>query len=405
MESEYSKLTIEITKKLSKKEKKDNGIFITPRTIIKKLFERIKQECSDVMRILEPSAGTCEIALAASEAYPAASIDAIEYNDVIFAATSETINPEKMNYVKADFTRWTPEVGKKYDLIVGNPPYVVCGKEDVPAQYKDYVTGRPNLFCTFMLHSISMLAPGGVLAFIIPTSFLNAAYYSKTRNYMKSVGTILDIINFTKDNKFIETQQATIGLIYRLHLSSLPSLPIVPTTECKFSMKVGDNYVFTENADDIKEILCGSTTLKALGIQVKTGTVVWNEHKDILTDDATKTLLIYNSNVAKTNSVEILQFNNDEKKQYIMMDGSAGPCIVVNRGNGNSAYQLTYAYVDGKRPYLVENHLNMILCKTETMAKKILVSFANEKTVKFVSTFLGNNGLSKTELETIFPIY
>jgi adenine-specific DNA-methyltransferase len=402
MESEYSKLTIDITKKLSKKEKKDNGIFITPRTIIKKLFERIKPECSDVMRILEPSAGTCEIALAAHEAYPDATIDAIEYNDTIFAATAKTINQEKINYVKADFTRWTSESGKKYDIIMGNPPYVVCGKEDVPAQYKDYVTGRPNLFCTFMLHSISMLAPGGVLAFIIPTSFLNSAYYSKTRNYMKSVGTILDIINFTKDNKFIETQQATIGLIYRLHLSDAP---VVPTTECKFSMKVGNNYVFTENADDIKEILRGSTTLKALGIQVKTGTVVWNEHKDILTDDATKTLLIYNSNVAKTNSVEILQFNNDEKKQYIMMDGSAGPCIVVNRGNGNSAYQLSYAYVDGKRPYLVENHLNMILCKTEATAKKILASFANEKTVRFVSTFLGNNGLSKTELETIFPIY
>ena len=402
MESEYSKLTIDITKKLSKKEKKDNGIFITPRTIIKKLFERIKPECPhDIMRILEPSAGTCEIALAAHEAYPDATIDAIEYNDAIFAATVETINPANINFVKADFTRWNNKAAK-YDLIVGNPPYVVCGKEDVPAQYKDYVTGRPNLFCTFMLHSISMLAPGGVLAFIIPTSFLNAAYYSKTRNYMKSVGIILDIINFTKDNKFIETQQATIGLIYRLHSASVLNST---TTECKFSMKVGDNYIFTENAEDIKEILRGSTTLKALGIQVKTGTVVWNEHKDILTDDATKTLLIYNSNVAKTNSVEILQFSNDEKKQYITMDGSTGPCIVVNRGNGNSAYQLSYAYVDGKRPYLVENHLNMILCKTEATAKKILASFANEKTVKFVSTFLGNNGLSKTELETIFPIY
>lgn len=399
MESEYSKLTIDITKKLSKKEKKDNGIFITPRTIIKKLFERIKPECPpDIMRILEPSAGTCEIALAAHEAYPDATIDAIEYNDTIFAATAETINQANINYVKADFTRWTSE-SAKYDIIVGNPPYVVCRKEDVPPQYKDYVTGRPNLFCTFMLHSISMLAPGGVLAFIIPTSFLNAAYYSKTRNYMKTMGTIIDIINFTKDNKFIETQQATIGLIYRLHSS------IVPISECKFSMKVGDNYMFTENAEDVKEILRGSTTLKTLGIQVKTGTVVWNEHKDILTDDATKTLLIYNSNVAKTNSVEILQFNNEEKKQYITMDGSTGPCIVVNRGNGNSAYQLSYAYVDGKRPYLVENHLNMILCKTEATAKKILESFANEKTVKFVSTFLGNNGLSKTELETIFPIY
>jgi hypothetical protein len=109
--------------------------------------------------------------------------------------------------------------------------------------------------------------------------------------------------------------------------------------------------------------------------------------------------------VAKTNSVVIQEFANDEKKQFIEMEGTNEPVIVVNRGNGNSAYKLSYAYVDGVRPYLVENHLNMILCKTEENAKKILASFANEKTEEFVSMFLGNNGLSKTELETIFPIY
>ena len=142
-----------------------------------------------------------------------------------------------------------------------------------------------------------------------------------------------------------------------------------------------------------------------MGISVKTGTVVWNQHKGILTNDSTKTLLIYNTNVAKTNTVVIQSFANDEKKQYILMDGATEPIIVVNRGNGNSAYKLSYAYVDGTRPYLVENHLNMIMCKTEKNARLILASFANKKTEEFVSLFLGNNGLSKTELETIFPIY
>jgi hypothetical protein len=36
---------------------------------------------------------------------------------------------------------------------------------------------------------------------------------------------------------------------------------------------------------------------------------------------------------------------------------------------------------------------------------KIIDSFKNPKTKKFIELFLGNNGLSKTELETIFPIY
>jgi hypothetical protein len=96
-------------------------------------------------------------------------------------------------------------------------------------------------------------------------------------------------------------------------------------------------------------------------------------------------------------------FKNGEKKQYIDQEGSTDPVIVVNRGNGNSAYKLSYALVDGRAPYLVENHLNIIECGTR--APQILASLANEKTRQFVALFLGNNGLSKTELETIFPIY
>ena len=394
MENEYSKLTIDITNKLSKKEKKENGIFITPRTIIEKLFAEIRKHTTNFDRILEPSAGTCEIANYARTVFPDAAIDAVEFNDTIFREVSKTI--VNINYVHADFTKWTSSYN--YDLIVGNPPYVVCGKEDVPEQYQQYVVGRPNLFCTFMLHSISMLAPGGILAFIIPTSFLNAAFYAKIRNYMKSVGTILNIVNFANDGKFIETQQATIGLIFKKE-------PVLTIMDCKFSIKFGDNYIFTENSDDIKSVLTGSTTLADMGIKVKTGTVVWNQHKPILTDDKTKTLLIYNTNVAKTNNVVIQDFANDEKKQFISTNGTNEPIIVVNRGNGNSAYKLSYAYIDGKTPYLVENHLNMILCKTEENARIILASFTNKKTETFVSMFLGNNGLSKTELETIFPIY
>ena len=41
MESQYSKLTIDITKKLTKNEKKDYGIYITPNTIITRLYDSV----------------------------------------------------------------------------------------------------------------------------------------------------------------------------------------------------------------------------------------------------------------------------------------------------------------------------------------------------------------------------
>ena len=90
--------------------------------------------------------------------------------------------------------------------------------------------------------------------------------------------------------------------------------------------------------------------------------------------------------------------------------------MVVKRGHGNSKYVLNYALIDmpANSPYLVENHLNEIyyagskkLAKKEVLAlfNKVIKSFENKKTLEFIRLFIGNNGLSKTELETIFPIY
>ena len=119
---------------------------------------------------------------------------------------------------------------------------------------------------------------------------------------------------------------------------------------------------------------------------------------------------ISNNKKSKTDTIE-------EKAQYINLDGSTierkkGCAIIVNRGNGNSKYKLNYALVPEDFPYYVaENHLNVIdICCDDQSVKldifsKIIKSFQDPRTTQFIDMFLGNNGLSKTELETIFPIY
>ena len=95
-----------------------------------------------------------------------------------------------------------------------------------------------------------------------------------------------------------------------------------------------------------------------------------------------------------------------------MRPGSSDPVLVVNRGNGNSAYKLSWSIVDGETEYLVENHLNVIYTPTFVERKNLLKvystiskSFKDRRTKQFIKLYLGNNGLSKTELESIFPIY
>ena len=410
LNEQYSQLSISITNELSKDEKKEYGIFITPNVIIRKLFESILKYTNengiDIQNILEPSCGTCEIVNYCDNLFNGIHIDAIEINNKIFESIKPLNFKNTVTILQEDFINFHSVI--KYDLIVGNPPYFVLDKNyKIPKEMEPYIYGRPNIFGLFIIHSISMLADNGILSFIIPKSFLNSSYYSKIRNFIKETCKIIEIIDFEKDNKFIDTQQSTFGIILKKESNNL-----FTSIECKYSIKFNDNFMFTNDSIFLKNLLEGTTTLAKLGLNVRTGNIVWNQHKDKLTDDENETVLIYNTNLTKEHTIDLKTFKNEEKKQYIKKDGRIDPILVVNRGNGNSAYKLNYALISNIGPYLVENHLNEIyspkkIKKEEliNLFNKIIQSFENPKTQIFIDLFLGNNGLSKTELETIFPIY
>lgn len=405
----YSELTIKMTKQLSKKEKKDFGIFITPRSIIEKMTNQVFHHIGkiDNVSIIEPSCGTCEFVKHIDNICESSNITAIEFNPIIFEEIKSLEFKNSTRVIFHDFIKYTHPGLHPVDLIIGNPPYFVCKKETVPKQYAQYMFGRPNIFGIFILHSISLLKEnGGILAFIVPTSLLNAAYYSKIRGYIHETCDILNILSFNEDVGFLDTQQQICGLILRRRLKS------EPVKECSYSLKINNEIIFTNDSLSLQNIFNGSKTISQIGCKVKTGNIVWNEKKELLTGDESATLLLYNSNISKTNTIETKIFKNDKKKQYINMTGKSDIVIVVNRGNGNAAYKLTYAIVDMEKDYLVENHLNIIYYdgnidnnEKKAIYSKIIESFQNEKTQLFISMFLGNNGLSKTELETVFPIY
>jgi tRNA1(Val) A37 N6-methylase TrmN6 len=165
----YSDLTLKLTKNLSKSEKKEFGFFVTPPSITNTLIEKTHIHTTNVSRILEPSCGSCEIvsALKNTDCYSNSVIDAIEYNKTVYDAIKYIDFGPSVNIIHQDFLKYEVKSGT-YDLIIGNPPYFVMAKDDVPKKYQDFVVGRPNIFGIFIIHAISMLSDGGVLSFIIP---------------------------------------------------------------------------------------------------------------------------------------------------------------------------------------------------------------------------------------------
>ncbi len=411
---QFSSTSIELTKKIPKATKQKEGIFFTPKIIVENLLKAVFTEQDHFETVLEPSCGSCEIVTKLCNSLINSRIDCIEYNSIIYNEIKNlTFENNDVYIYNKNFLNYKVDNGNEYDLIIGNPPFVVCKKDDVPVEYSEYISGRPNMFGLFILHSLSMLKIGGILAFVVPKSFFNSIYYSEIRNYIVSTCDILKIDDYGKYNQFLDTEQATFGLILK-RISVAPNKErLLEESFGQYAVRINGNFIFTDDATKLKSYFIGATTLRDIGITVKTGTVVWNEKKDLLTNNENDTVLLYNTNVTNNNTINLTNFKNNEKKQYINAEGIIDPIIVVNRGNGNAAYNFKYALVHNMaRPFLIENHLNMIIPPANitnndklTLLQNVINSFEQNKTKEFIKLFFGNNGLSKTELETILPIY
>ena len=406
--NQFSELTMNITTHLSKNEKKLYGFFASPKSIVDKLLDSVIEYAETnsiiIQNILEPSCGTCEIINCCDKLFENCSMDAIEIHPTIYNAIKTLTFKNKVNIIHGDFLKHPLEA--KYCFVIMNPPYLVCKKADVPKKYQEYIIGRPNLFCVFIIHSIEMAKPSGLLAFIVSKSLLNSIYYEKIRQYIKKTCKIIEIIDFQEDSQFIDTDQSTVGIILQKN-----SYENTINHVDNYTLFINEMYIFTTNKSKLEIVLQGSTTIEKLGLNVRTGNIVWNEHKEKLTSDSNKTKLIYSTNITKDNNILLTSFKNAEKKQYIDIPGKKEPVLAVYRGHGNSNYKLNYALIDFDS-YLCENHLNEIYSKQPIeremlidLLNKIMKSFENEKTLEFIKLFIGNNSLSQKELETIFPIY
>lgn len=431
--------SLELNNILTKDVKKTYGIFFTPQSIIQDFYPKVIKhlEKKEKYNFLEPSCGSCEFIDSLQKDAKFIdknnyTFDAIEYNSTIFENISQ-ITRSNVNYINADFLNYDITHQKKYDMIIGNPPYFVCGtkgtgsvpkhlkgvKKDKSDTYYTKSVGRIQIYVLFILHSLAKLKDNGVLGFILPKSILNSSYYMKTRKYIYENYELLDIIDYGQ-MEFEDTDQETIGLIIKNNKCD-------EKEENKFIFKLGTQIFFTAEKEKLASCYENSKRLCEMGFSVKTGPVVWNEHKDKVTNDNKCQLLLYNSNIEK-NNILIKKFKNNEKGQYIDFKDKIEelPIIVCNRGNGNAKYKLNFAYIDETvleelsvknkihiQDICVENHLNVIYYKKKDKTKEeIKVIMKNiceklgddEKIQLWSSIFLGNNGFSKTELEFYLPI-
>ena len=408
---EYSTLSKDLTRNLSTTIKKENGIYFTPPSCVNSNIDLLKPYMNEIKTILEPSCGSGEFITSLKSSFPeTVSITGIEYNETIYNSILP-LNAVNVSILKQDYLKFVPSE-TKYDLIIGNPPFYVMKKESVDKTYYPYFDGRPNIFILFIIKSLELLNDNGILSFILPKNFLNCLYYDKTRNYIAKNFQILNIVE--RNDKFIDTQQETIILIVRKPLIKSE----INNTKYILSIHSYTIFVLENNMSNIVKLYENSKTLYNIGFTVSVGNGVWNQCKDILTDDATKTRLIYCSDIVD-NKLSMKTYKNGDKKNYIDKPGTTRSMIVINRGYGVGEYKFNYCLINNTGEdileYLIENHLICIeynnesknIDKTELikMYEKVIKSLKDERTQEFIKLYFGNNAINTTELNYILPIY
>ena len=422
----FSELSIQLTKELSKDEKKNGGIFFTPPSCIQGIIAILRKSVSSkIHHILEPSCGSGEFISALADEYPDARITGIEFHPLIYESVAKNFAGRSNIMIHhADFLSDAAvgTVATPPDLIIGNPPYFVMKKDAVPKEYHPYFDGRPNIFALFIIKAATLLLEGGILCFVLPSSFMNSSYYDKTRKYLVAHFTVLHVIrseSLSEDVRYIDTVQDTIVIVVQKR-NGLGEEGAGAGAEGVFE-KHGMT-IFTDNVPRLIRLYSGSKSLVELHFTVHVGTVVWNQCKTILTDDTSKTRLIYSSNI-KDGAFVHKTYKNAEKKAFIDKPGIQAPMIVLNRGYGVGEYQFDYCLITpeiiGSASYLVENHLICIKADTAVSGvaggggggitdagfQRVLRSFRDPRTREFIECYFGNSAINTTELNHMLPIY
>lgn len=157
-------------------------------SIIKNLPEAKKYT---TINILEPSIGVgnfLPILINKYKNVPTVNIDVIDIDENSIELVKELMkkidvpNNVTINYINADFLLCP--FNKRYDIIVGNPPYMKITKEkDLLAKYKATAFNKAtnNIFSFFIEKALSL---GEVVSLIVPKSLINAPEFDKTRFLM-----------------------------------------------------------------------------------------------------------------------------------------------------------------------------------------------------------------------------
>lgn len=228
---------------------------------------------------------------------------------------------------------------RKFDVVIGNPPYMKIPKDAPEATAMPEVCyGAPNLYFLFASMGLFNLKQNGEIVYIIPRSWTSGAYFKRFREYFLTEGKLEHIHLFVSRNKVFDKedvlQETIIIKVRRTHkkptevavTSSQTNNDFENVTEIKAPYDVvvsgGDKYVYlVTDADEIKVLEKLNKlrhTLPDIGLKMKTGLTVDFRNRDILRDESEEGAipLFYSQHIQNG----IVKFPINKEHEYVVTD-------------------------------------------------------------------------------------
>lgn len=445
---------------LPEKRRNEVGAFYTPPCLSKRLLDLATEAGLDwrTARVLDPAAGggafLVQAALRMREAlgdgepaFVVAQIGA-RLRGLELDANAASLAQASLEIVLADLTlqsgRPTPvmlevcdtleaQAKPTFDLVVGNPPYGrVTLTPDQRERFARGLYGHANLYGVFTDIAIRWTKPGGLIAFLTPTSMLGGQYFAALRKLLAKeappVG--IDFVH-ARRGVFEDVLQETLLALYRrgakpqriqvhyLNVRSETAADVVRNGTVGLPLDHLAPWVAPRDPKHCALIASAekmSTRLADWGYQVSTGPLVWNRFKSQLQmkPGIAAHPLIWAEAVTSDGRF-VFRADKKNHQPYFRLERGDDwllveePCVLLQRTTAKEqarrliAAELPEAFIAKHGGVVVENHLNMIRPKEPPkVSARAVTALFNSRVVDDVFRCIsGSVAVSAFELESL----